>query len=168
MTNHQRTSSTFRVNNKEVHHRCYPQIVIVLQSRPFLFEAWLSTTTARKQRQGGGGAWNGEFYYDEYCHHHDDGRGDEMTTIVDATMNSRCNLCLGLSLAYLITMMSTPSSSSSSELGGMLLPMQMMTNTRKVGGMRLPMQASTMTNPRRKMTMTVAAVFRWRNELELV
>ena len=121
------------------------------------------TTKARR-----GGDWNGDYYYDKYCHRHDDGRGGGMTTIVDATMNSRCDLCLGLSLAYLITMMSTPSSSSSSELGGMLLPMQMMTNTRKVGGMRLPVQASTMTNPCRKRTTTVAAVVRWRNELELV
>ena len=83
------------------------------------------TTKARR-----GGDWNGKYYYDEYCHRHNDGRGGGMTMIVDATMNSRCDLCLGQSLAYLITMMSTPSPSSSSELGGMLLPLQMMTNTR--------------------------------------
>ena len=123
----------------------------------------------RRDRKGKeGGDWNGKYYYGEYCHCHDDSRGGGMTTIVDATMDSRCNLCLGLSLAYLITMMSTPSLSSSSELGGMLLPMQMMTNTRKVGGMRLPVQKSTMTNSCWKRTMTVAAVVRWRNELELV
>ncbi len=49
------------------------------------------TTKARR-----GGDWNGEYYYDEYCHCHDDGLGGGMTTIVDATMNSRCDLCLDL------------------------------------------------------------------------